>query len=329
MLSDEITKNIKTGQQTILFLNRRGYASFVLCRSCGYTVRCPHCNITLTYHSFDERLICHYCGHTTKMPKLCPKCSSSYIRHFGTGTQKVEEDILKHFPGSSVIRMDMDTTTGKNSHEEILRAFREQNINILVGTQMIAKGHDFPNVTLVGVLAADSLLNLDDYKASERTFQLITQVAGRAGRGELPGRVIIQTYNTEDFSIVAACGHDYASFYVQEIKIREKLQYPPFINIAVAILSSVNDRLAFTKAKEVMGLLMARLDSSRNGELVLGPMRAPLSKIKNRYRWRIVIKCASMEKLINVLSEISDEFQKTKGKNEIELGVDINPVNML
>ena len=324
-LSEELLLNKEKGQQTILFLNKRGYASFVLCRSCGFTARCRHCNISLTYHSHDDRLICHYCGFTTRMPKVCPKCGSNYFKQFGTGTQKVEEDINKLFPGNSVIRMDMDTTTGKNSHEEILRAFREQNINVLVGTQMIAKGHDFPNVTLVGVLAADSLLNLDDYRASERTFQLVTQVAGRAGRGELEGRVVIQTYNTEDFSILAACKHDYAAFYKQEIRIREKLGYPPFTNIAVIIISSVNDRLCYGKSEEVRQKLMEALE----GELLLGPVRAPLSKIKNRYRWRLVIKCESLEKLIKVLSETHKLFRIIKGRQEIDLSMDINPASML
>lgn len=328
MLSTEIRKNIDAGQQTILFLNRRGYASFVLCRSCGYTVKCPSCSISLTYHSFDERLICHYCGYTTVMPKTCPKCTSTYIRQFGTGTQKVEEELKKYFPDCSVLRMDMDTTTGKNSHEEILRTFREKNINVLVGTQMIAKGHDFPNVTLVGVLAADSLLNLDDFRASERTFQLLTQVSGRAGRGELPGRVVVQTYNTEDFSILAACGHDYEAFYNQEIRIREKLNYPPFTYIASILLSSHNDRLAFTKGKEVGEVLRRKLGGDE-GDLILGPSRAPIAKMKNRYRWRIIIKCISLEKIISVLAETSDEFRRQKGRGEVDLSVDINPSSML
>lgn len=328
-LSGEITLNKEKGQQTILFLNKRGYASFVLCRSCGFTARCRHCNVSLTFHSFEERLICHYCGFTTRMPKLCPKCGSSYFRQFGTGTQKIEEDIKKIFPGNSVIRMDMDTTTGKNSHENILRAFREQNINILVGTQMIAKGHDFPNVTLVGVMAADSLLNLNDYKAAERTFQLITQVAGRAGRGELPGRVVIQTYNTEDFSILAACRQDYPAFYSQEIRIREKLRYPPFTNLGIIILSSADDRLCFTKSQEVRDKLNTALDNCSGGELLLGPVRAPIAKIKNRYRWRLVLKCDSMEKLISVLGALYDGFNRVRGKADVDLSMDINPVNML
>lgn len=328
-LSEELLLNKEKGQQTILFLNKRGYASFVLCRSCGFTARCKNCNISLTYHSHDDRLICHYCGFTTKMPRACPKCRSNYFRQFGTGTQKIEEDISRLFPGTTVIRMDMDTTTGKNSHEDILRTFREQNINVLVGTQMIAKGHDFPNVTLVGVLAADSTLNLDDYKASERTFQLVTQVAGRAGRGELEGRVVIQTYNTEDFCIISACRHDYSAFYRQEIKIRERLRYPPFTNIAVIILSSADDRLCYNKSEEVKHKLDMMLDQGKDGDLLLGPLRAPLSKIRNRYRWRIVLKCNSLEKLIRTLSAVYDGFRKAKDKQEVDLSIDINPVSML
>lgn len=328
-LAEEISKNIDAKQQTILFLNRRGYASFVLCRNCGYTVKCTNCNVSMTYHSHDERLICHYCGYTIKSPETCPKCKSNYIRHFGTGTQKIEEEIKKQFLESSVIRMDMDTTSGKNSHEEILTSFRDKNINIMVGTQMIAKGHDFPNVTLVGVLAADSLLNMEDYRASERTFQLITQVAGRAGRGTLTGRVIIQTYNTEDFSIISACKHDFISFYNQEIKIREVLNYPPFTNIGLIILSSINDRLAFNKSKAFREKLVEYFSNEDVKVDVLGPLRAPISKIKNKYRWRIVIKCKELDKLKVVMGRITDEFFKAKDNDILDLSVDINPVNML
>jgi primosomal protein N' (replication factor Y) len=328
-LAEEINKNIKLGQQTMLFLNRRGYASFVLCRACGYTLKCVNCSISLTYHSYDQRLICHYCGFTIRVPDACPKCKSRYIRHFGVGTQRVEEDVKKQFPTSSVIRMDMDTTTAKNSHEQILRTFREENINIMIGTQMIAKGHDFPNVTLVGVIAADSLLNTGDYRASERTFQLITQVAGRAGRGEIAGRVIIQTYNTDDFSILTACKHDYASFYKQEILLREKLDYPPFTNIAVIILNGTNDKLTLQKAKVVKGRLAAGFKKAGVKATILGPARSPLSKIRNKYRWRIIIKCALMDMLIDVLTIVSDGYYKKRDKDGVELNVDINPVNML
>ena len=328
-LSEEIEENLKVSQQTILFLNRRGYSTFILCRSCGITLKCPNCNISLTYHSHDERLICHYCGYTIKKPEICPKCQSNHIRHFGTGTQKVEEDLKKQFTGSTVARMDMDTTTYKNSHEEILRQFRDQDFNILVGTQMIAKGHDFPNVTLVGVLAADSLLNTGDYRASERTFQLVTQVAGRAGRGRIPGRVVIQTYNTEDFSILAACRHDYHSFYNQEIKIRETLDYPPFTNIATVIISGLYDKNVFMTAKAVKSTLADSFSDFRGKADVLGPARSPLSKIKNKYRWRIIIKCGNLKKLINVLTKVTDSFYSKGPKTSVDISVDINPVNML
>ncbi|HHW00009.1 MAG TPA: primosomal protein N' [Clostridiaceae bacterium] len=330
-LETEIASRIKNGQQTMLFLNRRGYASFVLCRNCGYTMKCVNCDITMTYHSSDDRLICHYCGYTIKTPKLCPKCNSRHIRQFGVGTQKVEEEIKKVFPQSSVIRMDMDTTTYKNSHEDILRKFREENINIMVGTQMIAKGHDFHNVTLVGILAADGLLNVGDYWASERTFQLITQMAGRAGRGEIPGEVVIQTYNTEDFSILAACKNDYNCFYEQEIQIREKLGYPPFTCIGLIIIKGTRDRLVFESAKTIRASIEQFLKNfNYTGDFeILGPARAPIAWMRNRYRWRIIIKGKNRENLLDVLTYIYDEYNKKMGRNNVELNVDINPQNML
>jgi primosomal protein N' (replication factor Y) len=328
-LSSEIEKNLACGQQTILFLNKRGYASFVLCRNCGIRLKCRYCNITMTYHSVDDRLICHYCGYTAKMPSVCPKCGSGHIRQFGTGTQKVEEELHKYFPSASVIRMDMDTTTGRRSHEEILDAFRDKGIDILIGTQMIAKGHDFPNVTLVGVLAADSLLGIDDYRASERTFQLLTQVAGRAGRGQLAGRVVIQTYNTEDYSITASCRHDYEAFFMQESRIRKRLNYPPFTNIAVALVSSVYDRLAYSKAGEVHAFLASRLDRQAGDELLPGPVRAPISRMRNRYRWRVAAKCSSVDRLCRVLADMSDHFAGNRGNSDADLSLDINPSSML
>jgi len=328
LLSAEIEKNIASGQQTMLFLNKRGYASFVLCRSCGISLRCRHCSITMTYHAADDRLICHYCGFTVKMPQACPNCGSSHIRQFGTGTQKVEDELRRHFPGASVIRMDMDTTTGKHSHEEILDRFRNENINILIGTQMIAKGHDFPNVTLVGILAADSMLGIDDFRAQERTFQLLTQVAGRAGRGEVPGRVIIQTYNTEDYSITAASRHDYEAFFRQELQIRRRLCYPPFTHIAMVVVSSVNDRLALAKARDVYNFLAARLDRDAGDEMLPGPVRAPLARLRNRYRWRVLAKCGSMSRLCSILSRLTDHFTKNRG-GDVDISIDIDPVSMM
>lgn len=328
-LSEEIKKNIEKGQQTIIFLNRRGYASFILCRNCGLALMCPNCSISLTYHAYDKRLICHYCGYTTKKPDACPKCNSAYIRSFGIGTQKIEEEIKKHFEGATVLRMDMDTTMRKNSHEQILKTFREENVNVLVGTQMVAKGHDFPNVTLVGVIAADSLLNTGDFKATEKTFQLITQVAGRAGRGSVEGRVVIQTYNTENFSIVCACNHDYHSFYENEILLRKKLLYPPFTNLASVVLSGTDDKLVISRVNEVMKNINESFKGVKGIYKVLGPLRAPLSKIKNRYRWRIIIKCNRLDVLLNVLTKVSDDYYNFSKKNSVNLSVDINPVNML
>jgi primosomal protein N' (replication factor Y) len=331
-LSEEISKNTKLDQQTMLFLNRRGYASFVLCRNCGYVVKCINCSITLTYHAIGERLTCHYCGYTMKSPKECPKCKSKHIRHFGLGTQKLEEEVKKQFPESTVIRMDSDTTGYKNSHADILGKFRDQNINMMVGTQMIAKGHDFPNVTLVGVMAADGMLNLADYRASEKTFQLLTQVAGRAGRGSLPGRVVIQSYNIDDFSILAACKQDYQSFYDQEIIIRKEMGYPPFTNIALVVMSGANDKTVQQSSKVVKDMIYKYFRKNNVDKVqyeVLGPLKPPISKIKNKYRWRLVIKSNDMDVLIKILRETADEFYREKSKSTVDLGIDIDPINML
>ena len=328
MLVDELEKNIENGEQSILFLNRRGFSTFVMCRSCGLTMKCPECSIALTYHSKDERLICHYCGYTVNNPSRCPKCNSNYIRYFGTGTQKIEEEIKKTLPQSSVIRMDIDTTGYKNSHEDILTRFRRDNINILVGTQMIAKGHDFPNVTLVGVLAADSMLNAGDFRSAERTFQLLTQVAGRAGRGELPGRVVIQTYNTEEYSILAACRHDFKKLYQQEISIRKKLWYPPFSNVAIITFTGTWDKKVYDAAKAQKPLLVSAINAPGQECSILGPSRSPIQKIANKYRWRIVIKLSDKQALIEVLTKLNDSFQRKKVK-DVNMSIDINPYNML
>jgi primosomal protein N' (replication factor Y) len=325
-LMDGLTENIENSRQSILFLNRRGFSTFVFCRSCGYTMKCPECNIALTYHSKSDRLICHYCGFTVKNPVKCPSCESTSIRYFGTGTQKIEEEVRQRLPESSVIRMDTDTIGYKNAHEEILNRFKTENINIMVGTQMIAKGHDFPNVTLVGVLAADSMLNTGDFRSAERTFQLLTQVAGRAGRGDAEGRVIIQTYNTEDYSILAACKQDYISFYKQEILIRKRLEYPPFNNIAIVTLSGRKDRAIFEMAgivkKELTGKCIPDYE-------VLGPSRCPMPKIANKYRWRLVLKAKRHDVLIDELTEMSDKIFKRVKDEDILMSIDINPYSML
>lgn len=325
-LLEELNKNSINKQQSILFLNRRGSSTFVFCRTCGYTMKCPECNIALTYHSKNNRLICHYCGFTVKNPTKCPSCESNHIRYFGIGTQKIEEEIKQRLPDSSVIRMDTDTIGYKNAHEEILNRFKNDNINIMVGTQMIAKGHDFPNVTLVGVLAADSMLNVGDFRSSERTFQLLTQVAGRAGRGEIGGRVIIQTYNTEEYSILAACNHDFIGFYKQEILIRKRLDYPPFSNIAIVTFSGRKDRAIFDIAKSVKPEL---LEKGSSDFAVLGPSRCPIPKIANKYRWRLVVKAKELDLLVEELTKMSDRIWKKAKEEDILMSIDIGPYNML
>lgn len=328
-LVQKLEDNLQRKGQTILFLNRRGYSSFVMCRSCGLVLKCTSCSLPMTYHHNGGRLICHYCGFTIKEPSTCPKCGSPNIRQFGTGTQKVEEELKKRFRDCSVLRMDLDTTGYKNSHEELLRRFRDEKVDIMVGTQMIAKGHDFPNVTLVGVLAADSLLNMGDYRASERTFQLLTQVAGRAGRGEAAGRVVIQSYNIEDYSINAACRQDYKSFFRQELSLRKKLEFPPFTNIGEVVLSGTDDKGAFIGAREMKKDLEKDLSLNRGDVKILGPARTPITKIRGKYRWRLILKCPDIDALVEVLSRVRDGFHRNKRSPQVELSMDINPMNML
>ena len=238
-LQGEIVKNLEEKKQTILFLNRRGYSTFLLCRDCGYVFKCKNCNISLTYHKFENKLKCHYCGNEQLVPNNCPECGGNKVKYFGTGTQKLEEEIHKLYPEATTIRMDIDTVSKKNSHEQILNKFKNENIDILIGTQMIVKGHHFPNVTLVGVIAADGILNMEDYRAPEKTFQTIVQVAGRSGR-EQPGRVIIQTYNPDHYAIIHSQAQDYQGFYKTEIHLRKILKYPPFCDIILIRFQGTN-----------------------------------------------------------------------------------------
>ncbi len=238
-LQEEIQKNLEAKKQTILFLNRRGYSTFLMCRDCGYVFKCKNCNISLTYHKFENQLKCHYCGLEENVPHNCPECGSEKVKYFGTGTQKLEEEVHHLFPNGTTIRMDNDTVTKKNSHEEILNQFKNEKIDILIGTQMVVKGHHFPNVTLVGVVAADGILNLEDFRAPERTFQTLVQVAGRAGREEA-GRVIIQTYNPEHYAIIHSQNQNYEDFVKTEIPLRKLLKYPPFCDIILIRFQGTN-----------------------------------------------------------------------------------------
>ena len=324
-LYNNIEENLKQKRQTILFLNRRGYSTFIMCRNCGYTVKCPNCNISMTYHSYERKLKCHYCGHEENLVTICPECHSDKIRYFGTGTQKLEQEVHKQFPEASTIRMDIDTVTKKNSHEVILNTFKNENIDILIGTQMVVKGHHFPNVTLVGVIAADSSLNIDDYRANERTFQILTQVAGRAGRENLPGKVIIQTYNPDNFSIICAQKQNYNLFYETEIALREQLKYPPFCDIILIGLNSYQE----LEIKKVSSKIYQYLEQRLNKEefKVLRPMPCPIDKIQNRYRWRIIIKGNMTEKTNKILNDCLKEIY-TLNIKDTRIAIDVNPNNM-
>ncbi len=325
-LHDEIEQNLKEHRQTILFLNRRGFSTFIMCRECGYTVKCKNCNISMTYHKTENKLKCHYCGYEENVVTICPECHSDKIRYFGTGTQKLEQEINKIFPGASTIRMDIDTVTKKNSHEEILNKFKNENIDILIGTQMVVKGHHFPNVTLVGVIAADSSLNIDDYRANERTFQILTQVAGRAGREQLDGKVVIQTYNPDNFSIICAQKQDYEMFYNIEIALREQLKYPPFCDIILIGFNSLSEKELIDASTKIYNYLKTNLNGQEFN--VLKPMPSPIDKIQNRYRWRIIIKGNMTEAANNVLNTCLRKFYNSNYKST-RVTVDVNPNNMI
>lgn len=294
-LQQAIRENLEKGQQTMLFLNRRGYSTFVSCRKCGEVLTCPSCNVSYTYHASDKALVCHYCGKEVPVPKTCPSCGSHYIRYFGTGTQKIEEETRRLFPEASVLRMDADTTTGKNGHARILELFGKGKADILIGTQMIAKGHDFPNVTLVGILAADLSLNLGTYQAAENCFQLITQAAGRAGRGELPGQVFIQTYQPENHAIRMAAAQDYEGFYQEEILLRQAMEYPPFSHIFSVLITGEMEQEVILAARR-LGAFMNHY-AERAGCTVVGPAPAPLPKFRGEFRWQIFAKGTDAERL--------------------------------
>ena len=325
-LQQAIEENLKEKRQTILFLNRRGYSTFIMCRECGYTVKCKNCDISMTYHKTENKLKCHYCGHEEKVVTICPECHSTKIRYFGTGTQKLEAEINKMFPQASTIRMDVDTVTKKNSHEEILDNFKNKNIDILIGTQMIVKGHHFPNVTLVGVIAADSSLNIDDYRANERTFQLLTQVAGRAGRERLDGKVIIQTYNPENFSIVCAQKQNYEMFYNTEIALRKQLKYPPFCDIILIGFNSLSEKEIIELSNRVYNYLKNNLD--RQAFIIFKPMPSPIDKIQNRFRWRIIIKGNITEEVNTLINKCLQSVYEANYK-DTRVTVDVNPNNMI
>ena len=330
-LQESIKENLENKKQTILFLNRRGFSTFVMCRDCGYTAKCKNCDITLTYHKSTNKLKCHYCGYETKVITKCPECGSENIRYFGTGTQKLESEINTLFPEAKTIRMDVDTVTKKNSHEKILTDFKENKADILIGTQMVVKGHHFPNVTLVGVIAADGSLNMNDYRANEITFQILTQVAGRAGRGEDAGKVIIQTYNPDNFTIECVKQQNEEMFYNTEMRLRKQLKYPPFCDIIVIGVSSKDEQITMKVAQSLHKYLKDRVENENIGIMLYKALPAPIDKIKNKYRWRILIKCKFGEDIIDLMNNTMEKAQTIKycKNGDANISIDVNPTNMI
>ncbi len=325
-LQSEIQKNLESKQKTILFLNRRGYSTFVSCRECGEVINCPDCSIALTYHKGRDLLSCHYCGYTQKNVTECPSCGSGYVRYFGTGTQKIEEELLRLFPAAKVLRMDTDTTSKKGGHEKILEEFSKGGADILLGTQMVTKGLDFHEVTLVGVLAADTSLAVDDFRANERGFSLFTQVCGRAGRGDVPGRAVIQTYQPMNSTIKFAREHDYIAFYENEIIQRKRLNYPPFCDIIYIMATGEDEECVKDVAEEMGKLLDKAMKQDENIFSKVGPAPAPIAKIKNNYRYRILLKCKYAERAHSLLRQIYENHESRS--SEVHLVIDINPINM-
>ncbi|WP_138414935.1 primosomal protein N' [Aquibacillus sediminis] len=325
-LKEQMEARLQRNEQIVLFLNRRGYSTFVMCRDCGHVMNCPHCDIALTYHRRNERLKCHYCSYEEKMPMICPECESDMIRYFGTGTQKVEEALQQLLPEGRVIRMDVDTTRRKGAHEKLLNQFANKQADILLGTQMIAKGLDFANVTLVGVLAADSLLNLPDFRAAEKTFQLLTQVSGRAGRHQLPGEVIIQTYTPEHYSVQLASQYDYEAFFQEEMKIRKTFQYPPYFFLTLITVSHPNQAKVIEVTQTITQLMLKYLSTQAT---VLGPTPSPLTRIKDRYRYQCMIKYKNEPNQRKIIQKILAHYQTDIQKNELLISVDLQPYQLM
>lgn len=324
-----IEDRLARDEQAILFLNRRGFATFVLCRECGYVAKCRNCDVSMTYHFSNRAMVCHHCNYRQAAPTECPVCNSAYIRHFGTGTEKVEDEARKTFPEAAIDRMDADTTSRQGAHKRILDAFKNGEIDVLIGTQMIAKGLDFPNVTLVGVISADIALNLPDFRAGERAFNLLTQVAGRAGRGEAEGEVIIQTYNPDHYSIVAAQDHDYRGFYRQEILSREELKYPPFAHVATILLSGKSETVTMQAAQELDSILDSFQEAHFPEVEILGPAPAPLARIKQFYRWHLLLKAVDPAHIRGVIKQAMAKPPPQISRGEVRAAVDIDPMTVL
>lgn len=319
-LEELLVATIDRGEQAIVLLNRRGFATFVNCRECGHVMRCPHCAVSLVYHTAGQVLRCHYCQGSQPSPDVCPACGSRYIRYFGTGTQKVEQEFATLLPRARVIRMDQDTTGGKMAHDQILKAFTAGKYDVLLGTQMVAKGHDIKNVTAVGIVSADTALNLPDFRAAERTFALLTQAAGRAGRGEQPGKVVVQTYNPEHYAVKAGAVHDYPAFFEQEAAFRRELAYPPYCQLIKLTLQGSDEARIRRQAEETAAEL--RHHFADKGPVAIGPFPAPIAKISDAYRMNILIKTTDIAAATGIIRDIGLESRS-------DLVIDVDPLNVL
>jgi primosomal protein N' (replication factor Y) (superfamily II helicase) len=319
-----IGEKLEAGEQVMLLHNRRGFSSFAACRSCGERVQCINCSVTLTFHKRDRRMLCHYCSYAERVPSQCPKCQSEHIYFLGLGSERVEDELHREFPQARIARMDRDTVTGKRHFETILTGFRERAFDILVGTQMIAKGHDIPNVTLVGVISADIGLGMPDFRAAERTFQLLTQVAGRAGRGQLPGEVLVQTINPDHYAVRLAASQDFLAFYTQELHFRRAMRYPPFSALANVLLRSEKQEDAMRMSSEVAHLLTPPPENIK----VLGPAEAPVPRLKNEYRYQLLIKAKDRRTLNQILQQLRTYALDHKW-NATALVIDVDPLTLL
>jgi len=322
VLLDEIKFCLNRGEQIILFLNRRGYSSFVSCKNCGYTFKCPNCDITLTYHKSSNTLRCHYCGYGDGHYEKCPSCGEASLSGLGLGTQRIEEEIKKELPNARVLRMDYDTTSKKGMHEKMIEAFKNHEYDILLGTQMVTKGLDFSDVTLVGVINADTSLNIPDFRSSENTFALLSQVAGRSGRSAKEGKVIIQTFNPEHYAIKLVEKHNYLEFYKEEMQIRKKLNYPPYCYLCCLKISGKDSAYIFNEALKMKRSLIRNLENVN----ILGPSGAMIFKVNNVYRYNIILKYKNVSGLYEILVKIVDHY---KSNNKIKIDIDFNPSQML
>ena len=322
-LEHSILQVMNKGGQVMLFMNRRGFSTFINCKKCGHVVTCRHCNVSMTYHFDTKKLNCHYCNYQTDPPEKCPKCKAGDIKYFGIGTQKIESEAARLFPAARIARMDTDATSKRGSHGQILSEFKKHKIDILIGTQMIAKGHDFPKVTLVGVVSADTALNLPDFRAGERTFNLLTQVAGRAGRGAEAGRVIIQTFSPNHYAIEKSVGHDYAGFFEEEIKFRKELNYPPFTHIVEIKLRGRKEENVAKAANDLAAVLNLFI-AGKPVEMV-GPAPEFISKIKGQYRWNLLLKGEDPKTICGYIDKALDNL---RGKSGLIITVDVDPMGL-